>query len=101
MIMAKAKKNAVKEYDADNFQGLDDLSYLFDEPSETAVGEMMSTIVESSRNRMNVALELTKIIVSKHSSDKVDEKEVLSIYKRSLDTVTENCILKPLLEKLV
>lgn len=99
--MTKTRKSALKKYDMDEAQEMEDFSFMLDEPSENAMNGMLGTLVESSRDHMNIALELTKIITSKNSSDSFDEEKVLSIFKKSLRTVNENCRLKSLWEKII
>jgi hypothetical protein len=100
--MAKTRKTPLRKYDMDETQELEDLSFMLDDPSENAaVNGMLGTLVESSHHHMNVALELTKIIISKSSSDSLDEEKVLSIFKHALKAVSENCRLKSLWEQLI
>lgn len=56
--------------------------------------ETMFAMVEASQNQMEIALELTKIILEKDTATNQDK--VLNTFKSALRTVSDNSPLKPL-----
>ena len=67
---------------------------------DDAMMGMMSGLVEASQHQIQMALELTKIIVDKNTASSMTEKEILSTFQRSSQAVSRHSPLKELWERM-
>lgn len=90
------KKNMVKEY-VEEFE--DDFDYADEAPENDMIADMMNGLVEASNHQAMMAIELTKLIVSKNIDPNLSGEKILDIYKKALQTIAEHSPLKSILEK--
>ena len=67
---------------------------------DDAMMGMMSGLVEASQHQIQMALELTKIIVDKNTASSMTEKEILSAFQRSSQAVSRQSPLKEFWERM-
>ena len=94
--MAKNTTVLKKQQEEEDVFDFSEMDSSYDD--EEMVG-FMQGIMEASNNHMTLAIELTKIAVEKNGASSMKEEEVFSVFKKSLDVVTENFPFKKLWEK--
>ena len=87
--------NALKKYEEDD----DVLDFSEESPGDDVIAGMMSGLIEASNHRTMMAVELTKLVVAKHSQPSMSENDIFSAFKRASKVVSESVPLKELLEK--
>lgn len=63
------------------------------------MADVMNGMMEASNNQMTLAIELTKLAVSKNTAQDMNEDDVFSIFKKASGVITESFPLKALWEK--
>lgn len=91
-----AKNSALKRQEEDDF----DFSDMIGSPGDDAINGMFSNLVGASNHQMNIAIELTKLVIEKGSVPDIKEEAVFSIFKRASKAVSESFPLKPLWDQL-
>ena len=66
---------------------------------EMALG-MMSGLIEAYRHQQKIAIELTRLVVEKNTTENMSEEEVFSTFKRASHAVSEVSPIKELFEKI-
>ena len=79
---------------------LDDEFHFLDSPDDEMMAGLMEGLIESSNHQMLMAIELTKLIVSKNANQNMTDEHVFSSFKRASKVIAENFPLKELFEKL-
>lgn len=64
------------------------------------VSSMMNAMMETNRDNMKVALELTKLICERNSDCK-SKDAILETFNQTMQTVEKNSSLKPFIEKMM
>ena len=79
-----------------------DLSDMMSGPAqgEEAMVGMMTGMVEASRHQVQMAIELTKMILDKNANSSLEVDEVLSIFRQASKTITLNSPIRELWEKM-
>lgn len=91
-----AKNSALKRQEDDDF----DFSDMIGSPGNDTINGMLGNLMGASNHQMNIALELTKLVIEKGSVADIKEEAVFSIFKRASKTVSESFPLKPLWDQL-
>ena len=76
-----------------------DFSEMNGYPSEDAMADIMSGLIEASNHQAQMAIELTKLIVQNNSEANITEERVFSIFKKASHVVGENHSLKIMMEQ--
>lgn len=66
---------------------------------EMALG-MMSGLIEAYRHQQQIAIELTRLVVEKNTTENMSEEAVFSTFKRASTVVSEVSPIKELFEKI-
>lgn len=88
------KESIVKEY-AEDFE--DNLDYL--DESHEGLASLMEDLMETTNHQMMMAIELTKVALSKNSDLNMSVDKVFDIYKKALQVITDASPIKKILEK--
>jgi hypothetical protein len=93
-----AKNSALKK--RKEFEDAFDFSEIM-EPSydDELMAGVMNGMIEASNNQMMLAIELTKLAVSKNTAKDMNENDVFSIFKKASGVIAESFPLKALWEK--
>jgi len=89
------KKTMIKEY-AEEFE--DD--FLDESPEDGMVSDMLDSFTEASNHQMMMAIELTKVVVSKNSDPNLSEEKIFDTFKNAAKVIFECSPLRAILEKL-
>lgn len=81
------KETLMKEYIEESE---DALEYLDGSPDDAMLGGMMETLIETHNHQTMMAIELTKVALSKNSDTNISEDKVFDIFKRALQVITES-----------
>jgi nucleoside diphosphate kinase len=95
-VLDMAKNNMVKKYKEELE---DDFDFSEESPGDEMVAGMMSGLIEASNHQTLMAIELTKLIVSKSAEQSMSEDSIFSTFKRASKVISENLPLKGLWEK--
>jgi hypothetical protein len=68
-------------------------------PGDEAIAGMMNDMIETSNHQQTVALELTKLIVEKITTENLNEEKIFSVYQRATKVVAESFPLQEIWEK--
>ena len=97
--MAKKNElNGLKKYD----ELMDDIDYMdMDEPyGEEAMAGLMTGLIEASNQQMNMALELTKLIVASNPTKGSSEEQIFATFKKASKVIGENNTIKTMMKQL-
>jgi hypothetical protein len=89
------KETLMKDYMDDTE---DALEYL-DGSEESMIGGMMENLMENHNQQTMMAIELTKIALSKNADSSMSEDKVFDIFKRAFQVISENSPLNSFVEK--
>jgi len=68
-----------------------DFHDVFIGPSDQeAMMDVLRNLVESDRSKMQIAMELTRLIAENASDGKLKEKDILQTFKKSMETVSNS-----------
>ncbi len=91
--MAKNKDISADEFEEIfEFSDMDDGSF-----GETNMSDIMHLLMDSNNHQMNVAVELTKLIIGNKTPN---EDDVFSLFKKSAKVVSESYNLDNLMDQL-
>lgn len=90
-----AKETLMKDYIDETEDALD---YL-DGSDESMIGGMMENLMENHNQQTMMAIELTKVALSKNSDPSMSEEKVFDIFKRAFQVITESSPLNSFVEK--
>lgn len=89
------KETLMKEYIDDTE---DALEYL-DGSDENMIGGMMENLMENHNQQTMMAIELTKVALSKNADSSMSEDKVFDIFKRAFQVIAESSPLNSFVEK--
>ncbi len=95
-----AKASTLKRRQAQVDDDFDFSGMVQSSPEDDAMMGMMGSLVEASQHQIQMALELTKIIVDKNTASSMTEKEILSAFQRSSQAVSRQSPLKEFWERM-
>jgi hypothetical protein len=90
------KETLMKDYIDDE----DALEYLDGSPDDSMMGGMIENLMENHNQQTMMAIELTKVALSKNSDPRMSEDKVFEIFKRALELITESSPLNSFVEKV-
>lgn len=91
-----AKETLMKEYMDDAEDALD---YFDGSPDEGMMGSMMESLMETHHQQTMMAIELTKVALSKNSDAHMSEEKVFDVFKRAFQVIAESSPLNNLIEE--
>lgn len=94
-----AKPSVIKRQKTPDFDFSEILKMDSSLDEETVLG-MMTGFIEACRHQQQTAIELTKLVIEKSVSEKIDEQEIFSTFKRASQAVSEVSPMKELFEKM-
>jgi hypothetical protein len=95
-VFKMGKKTMTKEYVEDLE---DDFDYSEESSDDNMLDSMMENLVETDHHQIMMAIELTKVALSKNSDSNMSEDTIFNIFKKALQVINDNSPLKNLLEK--
>ena len=91
-----AKNNALKKYESE----LEDVLDFSDEGSANEMfAGMVSGMIEASNHQTTMAIELTKLVVSKNADHSMSEDKIFSTFKKATKVIADSFPLKALMEQ--
>jgi hypothetical protein len=87
-------KNHIKKHEINDH---DDLSFtLQDSYEDETINAMLGNMVGANHSQMEIALELTKLIVDKGALPNLNEEQVLATFQRAFKVIIESSPLQQL-----
>ncbi len=94
------KGNIVKKRGDEMLENDFDFQDFFQSPdNDEAIAGFMHGVIEASNNQMNLAIELTKLVVNKNPNN-MREEDIFSTFKRASDVIANTTPLNGLLDEL-
>lgn len=75
----------------------DDFDFLEDVPADGIFAGMVSGLIEASNHQTTMAIELTKLVVSKNTDNSMTEDKIFSTFKKATKVIADNFSLKTLM----
>ena len=86
-------RNKMQKYQEDD----DVFDFSEESPGDEVIAGMMSGLIEASNHQTMMAVELTKLVVAKHSESSMSENDIFSAFKRASKVIAESIPLKELM----
>ena len=97
--MAKNKALKRQEQEEQEFDNFDFSSLVGSSIDDEFANDMFGNLIEITHRQMNVAFDLTKLVVEK-CSENMNEEAIFSLYKRASNLVVEALPFKKLWEEI-
>jgi hypothetical protein len=95
-VLYMVKDTFMKDYVEETEEALD---YLDGSPDDSMLGGMMESLIETHNHQTMMAIELTKVVLSKNSEPNMSEDKVFDVFKKALQVITESSPLNSFVEK--
>ncbi len=97
--MAKNKTVIKQQQDEDVDVEFDFSDFLVDSPDEEAMAGMMGGLLEASQQQLQIAMELTRLVVEKNAAESLKEKDIFAVFKRAAKVVADSSPMKELWDR--